>query len=157
MKGKKGRSEVCVLRAALDPSCNLALCNCSNYCNRNVAFFLVVVVLGFELRNLCLLGSNIPLEPRPSPPALLTLVIFGTGSCIYVQAGLDHNPPIYVSWVAGMTGAYHQPSYWLRWGLTNFLPSVVTNCNPPDIYLWLARILGMSHCAWHYAVSYLVT
>jgi hypothetical protein len=28
------------------------------------------------------------------------------------------------------------PSYWLRWGgLTNFLPGLDLNCNPPDVSL----------------------
>jgi hypothetical protein len=32
------------------------------------------------------------------------LVIFLIGSCFYVQAGLDHHPPVYASLVDGMTG-----------------------------------------------------
>jgi hypothetical protein len=39
--------------------------------------------------------------------SFLLLVIFQTGSHFYAWVGLDHNPPIYVSCVAGMTGMHH--------------------------------------------------
>jgi hypothetical protein len=37
------------------------------------------------------------------------------------------------------------PSHWLRWGLTNFLPVLAWNPNPPDLHLWVPRIIGLSH------------
>jgi hypothetical protein len=40
-------------------------------------------------------------------PALLALCIYGIGFYIYAQASLDHNLPIYVSCIAGMTGTHH--------------------------------------------------
>jgi hypothetical protein len=40
------------------------------------------------------------------PPTLFALVIFQIGSCIYAQAHLSHNPPIYASRAAGMTGMH---------------------------------------------------
>jgi hypothetical protein len=46
--------------------------------------FSVCVVLGFELRGSCLLGSTLPLEPLPKP--YFVLGIFKIGSC---KAGAD--------------------------------------------------------------------
>jgi hypothetical protein len=34
-----------------------------------------------------------------------------------------------------MTHICHHTSSWLRWGLTNFLPRLVSNCNPPSVSL----------------------
>jgi hypothetical protein len=43
------------------------------------------------------------------PPTLLALVIFQIGSCVFAQASLDCDPPIYVSCVAGMSDTcYHE-------------------------------------------------
>jgi hypothetical protein len=44
---------------------------------RNLIFLLVVLVLGFELRALCLVGSFVPLE-------LFALVIFQVASHIFL-------------------------------------------------------------------------
>jgi hypothetical protein len=41
------------------------------------------------------------------PPALYALTIFRAGCHVYAWAGLDIDPPIYASLVAGMTGAHH--------------------------------------------------
>jgi hypothetical protein len=67
----------------------------------------LVVLLGFELRVLHLLA--LPLDPQPA------------------MAGLDSDPPIFVSPVADMNATI--PSYWLRWG------SHYSSCDPLDLYL----------------------
>jgi hypothetical protein len=40
-------------------------------------------------------------------PALFALVNFWLGSHFYVQASLNHDSPIYTSYVTGMTGMLH--------------------------------------------------
>jgi hypothetical protein len=35
----------------------------------------------------------------------------------------------------------------LKWGLTNFLPGLASNCNPPDLHLPSSWIAVVSHCA----------
>jgi hypothetical protein len=37
--------------------------------------------------------------------------------------------------IAGMTSVATTPSYWLRWGLANFLPGMAPNCDPSDFSL----------------------
>jgi hypothetical protein len=39
--------------------------------------------------------------------SLFTLGIFGIGSHVYAQAGLNHNLSIAASCIAGVTGVYH--------------------------------------------------
>jgi hypothetical protein len=63
------------------------------------------VILGFELRALnlrerCLYHLNHTL-------ALYALVILGIGPHVYAQAGLDLDPPIYASHIAGITERQH--------------------------------------------------
>jgi hypothetical protein len=41
------------------------------------------------------------------PLVLLGLVIFQVGSCLRDLAGLNCNPSVYASQVAGMTGVHH--------------------------------------------------
>jgi hypothetical protein len=45
--------------------------------------------------------------PLGQAQPFLLLVIFLRRSHIYAQAGLNHNRPIYTSYVAGMTGMCH--------------------------------------------------
>jgi hypothetical protein len=48
------------------------------------------------------------------PPALFSLVILEIGSCVYAWTSLEHDPPIYISHVAVMTGVcHHALLYWL--------------------------------------------
>jgi hypothetical protein len=75
---------------ALNPGVGLLVCPLA-------FFFFLVVELGFELRASHFLGK-LSLEARP----LLALVIFHVGSRFYVQADLDHKPP-----VAEVTGTLH--------------------------------------------------
>jgi hypothetical protein len=61
----------------------------------------------------------------------------------FCLAILDLDLPIYSSHVAGTTGrSYLVQLYWLRWGLTNSLPTVASNCDLPDLCLpsgWVAH------------------
>jgi hypothetical protein len=36
---------------------------------------------------------------------------------------------------------------WLRWCLTNIFPWLAPNWYPPDLCLWVAGVIGDSHCA----------
>jgi hypothetical protein len=57
------------------------------------------------------------------PPDHFVLVIFKIWTMILLCT--------YVSYVAGITGTCHHASfYWLRWGLTNFLPGLALNLKP---------------------------
>jgi hypothetical protein len=62
----------------------------------------------------------------------LLLVIFNFAFIFLPSACLDCNSPIYTSHIAGMTGAHYHLSYWLRWGLNNFLPEMALNYNSPN-------------------------
>jgi hypothetical protein len=71
-----------------------------------------------------------------APKPCFALVICQIGSRVFAQAGLGHDPPNYASHEAGMTGVYHHTKlYWLRWGLTNFLPKLASNLNLPNYCL----------------------
>jgi hypothetical protein len=64
------------------------------------------------------------------PPAFFALVIFQVGSCVFARAGLDHDPPTYVSCVTGMTGIHHHAQlFFLNEGLTNVLSGLSSNLN----------------------------
>jgi hypothetical protein len=56
------------------------------------------------------------------PPALFALVIFQIGSHGFCPAS-NYDPPIYASYIAGITGTPPHSAYLLRWGLINFCPS----------------------------------
>jgi hypothetical protein len=59
------------------------------------------------------------------PPDLFTLVIFQIRSCIYAQIGLDYDPPIYASHVAGVTSMHrHAQLFCSDRGILNFLPKL---------------------------------
>jgi hypothetical protein len=67
-------------------------------CFMNVTFLLLFsVVLGFELRVLCS-------TTWAMFPTLFALVVFSIGSCGFAQ---DHDSPIYIACVAGITRACH--------------------------------------------------
>jgi hypothetical protein len=61
------------------------------------------------------------------PPALSALVFFvfwvffffKVGSEVFAWAGFDHNPPIYASFVAGMTDiCYHTQLFFVEMGVS---------------------------------------
>jgi hypothetical protein len=54
------------------------------------------------------------------------------------QAILVPNPPIYASYIAGMTGASHHAQ--LRWGLANFFP--LASLEPPSSRSLPSKQLG---------------
>jgi hypothetical protein len=69
-------------------------------------FFLIV--LGIQLRASCLLGECS--TTWVMPPVLLLFVclfFFQIRSCTFVCSVLNHDSPISVSWVAGITDACH--------------------------------------------------
>jgi hypothetical protein len=86
------------------------------------------VVLG---RALCLLGRHSTIGTIP--PALSGGLLFLGRVHIFAWAGLDYEP-IYISQVAGMTGAYHhaQVTGGYGGGLTKFLLRLTSNRNPPE-------------------------
>jgi hypothetical protein len=49
--------------------------------DRSILFFFFLVVLGFELKTLCLLGRHF--TTRAMPPTLFALVIFQIGSLLF--------------------------------------------------------------------------
>jgi hypothetical protein len=57
-------------------------------------------VLFVELRSLYLLGKFFPTWAMP--PAFFALLFFWDGVSLYAWAGLDCDPPVYASHVAGM-------------------------------------------------------
>jgi hypothetical protein len=123
-----------------------------------VGYFVVLVVVGF----LSLLSCFVLLGMKPRAlnvlgkalyhltytPALFTLVIFGIGSPVYAQMGLDHDPPIYASGVVVMTGTCHHIqlllvemeylNILLGWPQTMILLITASR---------VAKIAGVSYCA----------
>jgi hypothetical protein len=91
------------------------------------------------------------------PPALLVLVlvIFLIGSHMY-PTGLDHNPPIYASHVAGMTGMYHHTQLFIGWDrvLEAFCLGWPQSLILSISISLLARITDMSHCIWLFATIF---
>jgi hypothetical protein len=59
---------------------------------------------GVELRAWCLSGKCLPLEPHPQDP--FVFVIFQIGAHFYACTSLDHDPPVYISCRAEMTGTW---------------------------------------------------
>jgi hypothetical protein len=60
---------------------------------------------------------------------LFALVIFGIGSYIYAPGSMDHNPPIYTSHIAGMTGM--RPAIGWDGHLANFFDWIVLELQSP--------------------------
>jgi hypothetical protein len=96
----------------------------------SLLFFSFLAILGFELRALQLLGKLL-FEPCP---VLFALVIFFYSGLSLCQAGLDHDPSIFIFHVAGMTGKnHHTPSFYLlRWDRQNFLSRLASDFHPPN-------------------------
>jgi hypothetical protein len=55
-----------------------------------------------------------------------------------------------LSHVAEITGTRHHTQPFIGWDgvLRTFLPRLAMNCDPPDLFLQVARLTGASHCAW---------
>jgi hypothetical protein len=142
----------CFSLLSLAPTKNLALRNTNNVCWKKYVIFLnrlfknkvlilivtFFVVLGFDLRVLCLLGRCT--ASWTTSPVLCALVIFQVGSCRFLLR--PESSPTDASHVVGMTGV-HQHYYWLSLlllieiggGLTSFLPWLTSSLNPPDFCL----------------------
>jgi hypothetical protein len=80
--------------------------------------------------------------------AQLALVIFNDRILLYTQAGLDHNPPICVSHIAG--GDKHVPPCpAIGWDvvLWMFCPDWPWTAILPISTSWVTRVTVLSHCA----------
>jgi hypothetical protein len=78
------------------------------------------------------------------PPVLFCFSYFsGSVSSIFLQLASDLDPPTYsLPCSLDQKHASPHPVYWLRWGLTNFLPRLTLNCDPSDLHLlssWFYR------------------
>jgi hypothetical protein len=69
-----------------------------------IIIIIIITVLVLELGDLCLLGRPIPLELCPE---CFQFGYFEIGFCIHAWATLNHDPPIYASYPAGMAGMYY--------------------------------------------------
>jgi hypothetical protein len=75
-----------------------------------------------------------------TPPTLFASGIFQIGSNIYAQAGLDCDPPIFASHIAGITGTHHHTQLFSGWdGVSLILPLLISASQ-------VTRITGMSYC-----------
>jgi hypothetical protein len=82
---------------------------------------LFLVVLGFELRVLYLLGSQAALPLEPFPPALFAVIVLGDRVSLFARDGWTAFL-FYASHHCGITGAWPHLFFPLRWGLANFSP-----------------------------------
>jgi hypothetical protein len=113
-----------------------------------LVIFFFTAILGFKLRTLHLLGRLS--TSWATLPSHFALVIFEIGICFFC---LGQSGPwsfyykliaIAERWQVWTT----VPSYWLRWGLMNFLPALAMNSDPPWFPLpasQVTRITAMSH------------
>jgi hypothetical protein len=59
-------------------------------------------------------------------PALLYISYFSDRLLLFCQElTLDHDPPMYVPWTAGITNAITTSTYFLRWSPANFFAWVI--------------------------------
>jgi hypothetical protein len=73
------------------------------------------------------------------------LVISEIGSHFLPRLAWTVTPLLALPCIAGITAGTTTPSHWLRWGLVNFLPGLDSNCDPPNLGLQGARIVGLNH------------
>jgi hypothetical protein len=72
------------------------------------------------------------------PPTLFALVIFHTGSQVFLpRARLKLNPPTYASQGSRVTGC----------ATTKFVPVLASNLDPPDLHLLSSWLTDVSHHA----------
>jgi hypothetical protein len=108
-----------------------------------LTIFFFQQVLGFERRGSRLRGRCS--ATWYTPPALFTLVIFKIWSCIVAwliwTISLLPMPSTYASssWLGSLPQLL---ACWFWWSLSNVLPRLASNCNPPDLCLpnsWVYR------------------
>jgi hypothetical protein len=126
----------------LAPCCRRYLSQISNMFHENLHIFFLVI-LGFELRALCLLSSH--------TSSLFLSSYFGdvmleTGSRFLPRPAWTRSSYFTLPAVAGMTGAHHH-------GVSQtFLPGLAWNCCPPDFSFphCLGRQMHATvpHCWW---------
>jgi hypothetical protein len=102
-------------------------------------------VIGFELRTLHLQDFY-----HFSP--FLLLIIFQLRSYIYVQAILDGSSPIYTSCIARRQECTTIQLLLVEMGSHALFAWAGLKLPPPTLYL--AKITGMSHCAWFFKKDY---
>jgi hypothetical protein len=95
-------------------------------------FVCFLVVLGAELRVLCLLNRHSTIWV--TPPAFFVLVIFEIGSQFMPRLGWTMILLFVLPCVAGMTVHTSTSSHCVRWGLDNFLSRLALNLNPPNLH-----------------------
>jgi hypothetical protein len=100
---------------------------------KRVIEVILCVVLGFERTALHLINKHSVIWVT-----LLVLFAFSYFANrvlhIFAPVGMDCDPCIFTSCIAGMAGAHHYVQlYCLRWSLTNFLPRLASTCVSPDI------------------------
>jgi hypothetical protein len=86
------------------------------------SWFFFWAVPGFEFRASCLLG-------RCCPTSFCFSYFSVRGTCFC--PGLDCRPATYAFLVTEIIDGYH----WSDWYLTNFLPGLASNLDPPDLCL----------------------
>jgi hypothetical protein len=86
------------------------------------------VILGLACKASCLLGRSS--TTWTTLPVLLVLVIFWHRDSHFWSGPRSS---YLCSHIAGVTGACHHSQLRLRWDLTNFLPRLTSNHNPPSL------------------------
>jgi hypothetical protein len=113
----------------------------------NKVFHLFLVILGFELRALCLLGRwSYKLSHTPSP---FLLHFSDRFSCFLLMASLNCNPPTYALGVSGFIDLSHHDRFvcWDGSSLT-FCPGWPQTTVFLISTFWVAETTGKCHCAW---------
>jgi hypothetical protein len=87
-------------------------------------------VLGFELRTSCLLGQHVIHGPTPFCDSYFS----DRASRFCLGPDLDHNPPTYISHMAGIIVMSHHIC--MRRDPTNLLTSLASNLDPLNLHLW---------------------
>jgi hypothetical protein len=82
----------------------------------------------------------------PTPPALFAFLILGLEYCTYAWASLNHNLPIYASWVTGMTDLQYYAQL-IDWDgvLQTFCQGWPWMSILPIFASWVAGITGVSY------------
>jgi hypothetical protein len=88
--------------------CGVCVCGVCVWCVCGVCVCVCICLagIGFALKAFHLLGRHTTSLITTSPYHF-ALVIFQTGAHVFVQSNLDLDHPVYASYIAAMTSAYH--------------------------------------------------
>jgi hypothetical protein len=103
-----------------------------------IHFFMVTdIFLGVGIWTQGLVLAKKALYTWAMTPVLFALGIFQIESRVYVWAGLDWDPPIYATCVAGVTGMNHFAQLFTGWdGVSlTFSPRISSHWGPPNLSL----------------------